>query len=117
MPSYRYDNQGCTCAVDPGYTPQPGETVLDHYPPVPGEAPLYDAAQAARDVLQASSALRVQAQALLDKADTSALRALKLGVPVPAGWLAYEEALRVIVRTGTGTIPALPATYPDGTPT
>jgi hypothetical protein len=48
MPSYRYDNQGCACAVDPTYVPAKKEVVLDHYPPVPGEAPLYDAAIAAQ---------------------------------------------------------------------
>ena len=109
MPSMR--------AVDPGYEPQAGEILLDHYPPLPGEVPSYDAAMAALATTASSSALKAQAQAALDKADTTRHRTQDAGITWPAAWGGYCAALRVIISSGSGTIPALPATYPDGTPT
>jgi hypothetical protein len=66
---------------------------------------------------QAQATLRAQAQAALDKSDVTFLRAQEAGQAWPAEWVTYRAALRASVRTGTGTIPALPTTYPDGTPT
>ena len=49
------------------------------------------------------------AQAALDASDMTAIRCLKSGVTFPAGWLAYCQALPVIVA-----LPTKPD-YPAGT--
>jgi hypothetical protein len=61
-----------------------------------------------------------QAQALLIKSDTVAIRCAKKGIAFPANWQAYDDALRVIVdpknTAGDPTLP-LPTklAYPAGT--
>lgn len=61
-----------------------------------------------------------QAQALLIKSDTVAIRCAKKGIAFPANWQAYDDALRVIVdpkdTAGDPTLP-LPTqpVYPQGT--
>lgn len=77
---------------------------------------IYLAALAALQGQQAKAQEQAAAQAALDKADVSALRALKQGIAIPAFWLAYEDALRLGIKEG-GLLPTIPATYPDGTPT
>lgn len=56
---------------------------------------------------------KAEAQAALDKSDLVALRCFKNGVPFPAEWATYCEALRAIVVSGVGPLPVQPA-YPEG---
>jgi hypothetical protein len=62
----------------------------------------------------ASVALKLDAQALLDKSDNTVLRCYEAGVSVPASWVEYRSRLRAIVSAGSGLIPTRPA-YPAGT--
>ena len=60
-----------------------------------------------------------QAQAALDKSDTTMLRCAENSVPVPAEWAAYRKALRAIIGAKvagdpTQALPTIPA-YPAGT--
>ena len=63
---------------------------------------------------------QAQAQALLIKSDSVAIRCGKKGIAFPANWQAYDDALRVIVdpkdTAGDPTLP-LPTqpVYPQGT--
>lgn len=56
---------------------------------------------------------KAEAQAALDKSDLVALRCFKNGVSFPAEWATYCAALRAIVVSGVGPVPAQPA-YPKG---
>ena len=56
---------------------------------------------------------KAEAQAALDRSDMVALRCFKNGVPFPAEWATYCEALRAIVVSGVGPLPVQPA-YPEG---
>lgn len=42
------------------YVPRPGDRILDHYPPDPGEVPSWDAAQAAMVVTQTNANIQAQ---------------------------------------------------------
>jgi hypothetical protein len=59
---------------------------------------------------------RSAAQAALDKSDVTVVRCYEHGVAVPADWVAYRAALRVIVDGGptTAALPVAPA-FPAGT--
>ena len=54
-----------------------------------------------------------EAKAALNKSDLVALRCFKNGVPFPAEWATYCAALRAIVVSGVGPVPAQPD-YPKG---
>lgn len=56
---------------------------------------------------------KTQAQAALDKSDTTVLRCVSAGITVPADWQAYRVALRSIVASGVGPLPVMPG-YPAG---
>ena len=56
---------------------------------------------------------KAEAQAALDRSDLVALRCFKNGVPFPAEWATYCAALRAIVVSGVGPVPAQPD-YPKG---
>ena len=56
---------------------------------------------------------KAEAQAALDKSDLVALRCFKNGVSFPAEWADYCTALRAIVVSGVGPVPAQP-NYPKG---
>lgn len=66
---------------------------------------------------QLAAALKVQAQAALDKSDTTIIRCFSAGIAAPAAWQAYRTALRAIVSGADTTSTVLPATppYPEGT--
>jgi hypothetical protein len=55
-----------------------------------------------------------EARAALARSDVTVLRCVEAGLPVPADWRAYRQALRAIVSTGLGPVPPAPA-YPAGT--
>ena len=71
-------------------------------------------AKAAQETAAVKAALQAQAQALLDKSDVTILRCVSAQITVPTDWQTYRVALRSIVSSGTGTIPARPS-YPAGT--
>lgn len=48
------------------------------------------------------------AKQMLEENDYIAIRCVKAGVPYPAEWNEYDEALRDIVRSGAGTLPLPP---------
>jgi hypothetical protein len=98
-------------SVPYGYNAQPGETLLDHFPPLPDEVPSYDAALAAQSSAASSSALKAQAQAALDRSDETMIRQYEEGNPAPAAWVAYREALRAVVAGTSTSLPTQPA-YP-----
>ena len=56
---------------------------------------------------------KAEAQAALNQSDLVALHCFKNGVPFPAEWATYCEALRAIVVFGVGPLPVQPA-YPEG---
>lgn len=53
------------------------------------------------------------AQAALDRSDVTVVRCVSAGLAVPAEWQAYRVALRAIVNSGVGPLPARPD-YPAG---
>lgn len=48
------------------------------------------------------------AQALLDKSDTTVLRCVEEGIPVPPEWAVYRSALRAIVGAKVAGDPSVP---------
>lgn len=56
--------------------------------------------------------LAAQARSALAASDVTVLRCLEAGQPVPEDWIAYREALRLIVGGGPGPLPARPD-YPS----
>jgi hypothetical protein len=54
------------------------------------------------------------ARAALARSDVTVLRCVEAGVPVPADWRTYRQALRAVVSTGVGPVPVAPP-YPEGT--
>jgi len=64
----------------------------------------------------AQAILKSAALAALTASDVTATRCFKAGVPFPAPWIAYTQALRVIVEHPESSLilPDLPA-YPVGT--
>jgi len=52
-----------------------------------------------------------QAQKAISKSDVVATRCMKSAIPYPEDWKKYDNALRLIISTGTGTLPTQPA-YP-----
>ena len=64
-------------------------------------------------------AYKAQAQAALDRSDTTVLRCTEVGVAVPAAWAAYRKALRAIVSPASAPDPTLPLpvqpAFPAGT--
>lgn len=61
-----------------------------------------------------AEAIKNAARAALQANDRVAARCTKAGVAYPAEWLVYDESLRAVVQSGTGTIPSRPD-YPAGT--
>ncbi len=51
---------------------------------------------------------RDRARAALAASDVTLLRCVEQGQAVPEAWAAYREALREVVRTGEGPVPARP---------
>lgn len=93
--------------------------------PVPETGWSYDGKVFAAPVPDMSgvwSAYKANAQAALDRSDTTLLRCVEAGVTVPADWASYRKALRVVVGTATApsgwtaetALPTQPA-YPSGT--
>ena len=78
------------------------------------EASSFLADQATVAATMQAASLRKDAQAALLANDRVATRCNKAGVPYPPEWLAYDQALRTIIGTATGTLPERPA-YPEGT--
>ncbi len=70
--------------------------------------------QAALTAANTSTSLIAKAKALLDASDITYIRCGKAGVAWPPEWQTYVLALRLIVASGTGSIPAQPV-YPSGT--
>lgn len=94
MPSMR--------AIDPEYEAQSGETVLDHYPPEPGEMPAYDAALAAQATAQANGTLQAQMDALDGGGQARAVRVALLAI-LPVG---DEQARLQALETQVATLRA-----------
>ena len=78
------------------------------------EEAVYVAQQALDNAAATTAALVNQASQALTASDMTATRCIKAGVSFPPEWLAYVAALRVVVSSGTGTLPIQPA-YPAGT--
>jgi hypothetical protein len=78
------------------------------------EERVFLADQAALTGTRQANALRGAARAALEANDRVAARCVKAGVPYPAEWLTYDEALRVIAASGTGQLPQKPP-YPANT--
>ena len=90
-----------------------GDAVLVHYEVVRGwDGKLYEAGTEPPEPAPVFD-YKSEAQAALDKSDLVALRCFKNGVPFPAEWATYCVALRTIVVSGVGPIPAQPD-YPKG---
>ena len=78
------------------------------------EASTFLADQAAVAATMQAASFRKDAQAALLANDLVATRCIKAGVPYPPEWLAYDQALRTFIGTGTGSLPERPG-YPEGT--
>jgi len=109
-----------TQIVDIGYAFTPGVGVTKNYTvrsATTDEIAAHQKTQADATALaaaQAAAALKAQAQAALTKSDVTMIRCVENQITVPAEWAAYRHALRAIISTSTGTIPASPS-YPAGT--
>lgn len=51
---------------------------------------------------------RSEARVALAASDITVLRQVELGQALPQDWIDYREALRDVVRTGEGPVPARP---------
>ncbi|OPY00361.1 MAG: hypothetical protein A4E60_02349 [Syntrophorhabdus sp. PtaB.Bin047] len=94
------------------YTPVSGENVVDG-DVLPNIETLHEASYIAA---RTAAALKVAAQAALDRSDITILRCYENAVAVPETWQAYRTELRAIV-SGTSSATSLPARpeYPEGT--
>jgi hypothetical protein len=75
--------------------------------------PLDEAEQAERDRVARQVVSDTALRALADS-DRTVMRCYEAAIPLPADWVAYRLALRAIVGTGVGPLPARPD-YPAGT--
>ena len=58
--------------------------------------------------LTAEDVVKSEAREALEASDITVLRCVERGIAVPQAWAAYREALREVVRTGAGELPARP---------
>ena len=58
--------------------------------------------------------VRAEARSALEASDLTVLRCVEAGIPVPADWAAYRQALRAVVSGASTTLPDRPV-YPAGT--
>jgi hypothetical protein len=66
------------------------------------------------DCRRQAAPLDAQARDALKASDTTILRCAEAGLPVPAEWKEYREALRAVAAGGAGPLPQRPP-YPAGT--
>ena len=105
---FAYSNSGQSMrAIDTGME-EAGETVFDHNA-TDAELAAAFPAYVPIATLAAQAALKAQARQLLSASDVQVARSYESGIVLPDTWKTYRAALRVIVSTGAGTIPALPA--------
>lgn len=75
----------------------------------PGDVTATDEQMAAWQANNAKVALIAQAQSALDASDITFIRCVEEGLTWPQEWKEYRTALRAMVSTGAGTMPARPA--------
>ena len=79
---YRFFNNGQSAvAVDPDYAIQDGDTLLDHFPPDPGEVPAWDVTQ---HQAQANAAIQAQMDHLDGGGQARQIRGAVLAAGLPA---------------------------------
>ena len=107
---YAYDNNGLSwrCVADDYVATS--EEVLFENPPSDEQIslsfPAYTALKAAKG-----------AQAALNKSDSTVIRCVSAGIPVPQSWQTYRNALRAMANgtdTTSTSLPSMPD-YPFGT--
>jgi len=74
----------------------------------------HDARAAQWPTIQMAETQVKNAKAALLTSDVTVWRCCEGQVPVPVEWAAYRQALRAIVKSGGGALPAKPD-YPKGT--
>jgi hypothetical protein len=67
------------------------------------------------DAAQLLATFHQQARAALAASDTTVLRCLAVGVPVPDAWTAYRADLRICLSAGTPCVLPMRPAYPAGT--
>jgi hypothetical protein len=106
---YAYSNNGESMrTIDSTSTAATGEVVFD--------SPATDAQLLAAFPNYVSLATRAAAESLVSQArtalsnsDVQVIRCYESGGTLPTAWVTYRSALRVIVSSGAGTIPTVPA--------